>query len=243
MRRPFALALLALTIPATTLVAQRRMIPVLLGRGKTPERPADKPPQAPGIHDARLYNRYKLSRFSVEQSPMVSYFRANGVIAEGIPSNNVSFGDVTHFSFRATPSLFVSADLTSSFLNGPFAMGTAEFGFRVKPWTAPRVAPFVDARVNYAYTMSSSNSGVSSVFLARPSGSDFTTGSGHGKLLALGAESRLSARFFLTTAISQTRYAMRGRSMSTLQEWNYAIDATRFTVGFRYNGGRWLDAP
>jgi len=243
MRRPFALALLAVVIPATTLVAQRRMIPVLLGRGKTPERPAEKPPQAPGIHDARLYNRYMFSRFSVEQSPMVSYFRSTGVIAEGIPSSNVAFGDATHISFRATPSLFLSTDLTSSFLNGPFAMGTAELGLRLKPWTAPRVTPFVDARVNYAYTMSSTGNGLSSPFLARPNGDDFTTGRGHGKLLALGAETRVSTRFFVTTALSQTRYAMNGRSMSTLREWNYAIDATRLTVGFRYNGGRWLDAP
>ena len=51
----------------------------------TPDRPAEKPPQAPGIHDVRLYNRYKLSRFSLESSPMLSYMQTTGFVAEGEP--------------------------------------------------------------------------------------------------------------------------------------------------------------
>jgi hypothetical protein len=238
-----ALALLALTLPAATLAAQRRMIPV--GR-KTPERPAEKPPLMPGVHDSRMYSRYMLSRFSAGQYPMVSYFQTNGFVAAGIPASYWTVGDGTHLSFRATPSLFVTTDFTSSMLGGPFAMGSTDFGIRVKPWTAPRVTPFVDARMSWAYTSNAAASSavVPLLFLYRSMYGDFTSGSGRGVAGAIGAEARLKARLFLTSAVSHSAYAMTAHDLQRRSgEWDYSLRATRLTVGLRYNHGRWLDAP
>ena len=243
MRSRVFLALVTLAIPAGGLAAQRRvMIPI---GHKTPERPVDKPPLMPGVHDSRMYSRYMLSRFSLEQYPMMSYLQANGAIAKGIPSSNFSFGDGTHLSFRAAPSLFITSDFTSSFLNGPFSVGSSELGVRVKPWTSPRVAPFADARVSWAYTTSAqmTSAAVPFVFMYRSMSGDFASGSGHGAAFALGADTRLSARFFLTSALTSSRYAMEGRNLTTRTTWDYSLTATRLSVGVRYNPGRWLDAP
>src|SRR4051812_10425081 len=127
--RRLNLALLALTIPAASLVAQV-MIPT---RGKRPDRPAEKPRQAPGIHDARLYNQYMFSRFSLESSPMLSYMQSTGLLAPGISENYLAFGDATLISWRAAPSLSLTTAFTASSVGSPFGMNSSEFGFRVKP--------------------------------------------------------------------------------------------------------------
>jgi hypothetical protein len=192
-----------------------------------------------------MYSRYMLSRFSVAQYPMVSYVQTSGFLAPGIPQSYWTAGDGTHLSFRATPSLFVTTDFTGSLLGGPFAVGSSDFGIRVKPWTAPRVAPFVDARMSWSYTsqFSASSTAVPLLFLYRAMYGDFSTSSGRGAAMALGAETRLTARWFLTSALSHSAYDMRARSIPTRSSWNYSLDATRLTVGVRYNPGRWLDAP
>jgi hypothetical protein len=194
-----------------------------------------------------LYNRYALSRFSFEQYPMVSYFQANGWVADGIPSNFWSFGDGTHIGFRATPSLTVSTEFTSSVFGGPFSMGSTDFGVRVKPWTDLRVTPFVDARLSWAYTTGRGNNGANAVpvaFLIRSTYGDYTTGSGHGAVLALGADTRVNENIWLTTALSHSRYGMTNRSQnSPTGSWDYKTNVTRLAVGVRYNHGRWMDAP
>jgi hypothetical protein len=242
--RRLTLALVALTLPAANLAAQR-IIGIGAGRGKTPERPADKPPQAPGIHDVRLYNRYLVSRFALETSPMLSYMQTTGFVAENIPANYWSLGDATQLSFRAAPSLMLTTGFTSSILGGPFSLSSAEVGTRVKPWASARFAPFAEARMSWAYT---SNVAVPSgivpiTFLYRSMyNADFTTGGGRGALLGLGVDSRLTARYSLTTTLSHTRYAMEGRVLSGVRRtWDYTNDATRLNVGLRYNHGRWYD--
>ena len=244
MRARLTLVLVALSLPVADLAAQRIRMPLIGRRGPTPERPAEKPPQAPGIPDALAYNRYRLSRFSLEQYPMLSYLSTTGFVAEGIPANYWLLGDGTHLGFRVAPSLSLTADMTSSVVGGPFSMGTAEFGFRVKPWTSPRFTPFLDARTSWAYTMGSAgaSNAVPGIFLARSLYGDFTTGSGRGNFLGLGAETRIRPRWSLATTLSTTRYAMTGRSLQTREEWKYTADAMRLTVGVRYNHGRWLDA-
>ena len=111
--RRLTVALVALSLPAATLAAQR-VIGIGPGRGRTPERPAEKPPQAPGIPDSRLYTRYMFSRFSLQSSPMLSYMQTTGFVAEGIPADYWSLGDATELSFRATPSLQFSTAFTGS---------------------------------------------------------------------------------------------------------------------------------
>ena len=232
------LVLLALALPMASLSAQ-----VLIGTRRGPDRPAEKPPQAPGIHDARLYNRYMLSRFSLESSPMLAYMQTTGVLVEGVAQDYLSFGDATLISFRATPSLFVTTAFTASSVGAPFGMNATDFGLRVKPWTSPRTAIFGDARMSWAYTSDFPlpSSAVPFAQIYSTAYTDFRTGRGRGATLGVGSETRITARYSLTVAMNYTHYEMRARSMS--REWDYTNDATRLIVGVRYNHGRWLDAP
>ena len=241
--RRLTLALVALSLPAASLAAQRGMkIPTI---GRTPDRPADKPPQAPGIHDVRLYNRYKLSRFSLESSPMLTYMQTNGFLAEGIPQNNWTFGDATQLSYRVSPSAFLTTAFTSSSVGGPFQLGTAEIGGRIKPLAAPRFAPFVEARYSWAYTSNTTmpSSAVPVVFVMEGAGNNFSTSRGRGALFGVGVDTRINARYSITTSLSRSHYAMRGNDITRSASWNYVNDATRLLVGLRYNHGRWFDAP
>ena len=242
--RRLSLALLALSLPVASLSAQRIGIGTLIGRGKTPDRPAEKPPQAPGISDVRLYNRYVLSRFSLQTAPMLSYMQTTGFFAEGVSANFWSFGDATELTFRAAPSLYLSTAFTGSMLGGPFAMSSADIGTRVKPWTSMRFAPFAEARMSWAQT---SNFGIpSSVvpvsFVYRSMYGDFTTGRGRGATVGIGVDTRLTPRYSIMSTLSHTRYAMEGRDLNgSSRRWDYTNDATRLMVGLRYNHGRWYD--
>jgi hypothetical protein len=239
--RRLNLALVALTIPAASLAAQV-MIPT---RGRVPTRPAEKPPQAPGIHDARLYNRYMLSRFSLESTPMLSYMQTTGLVAQGIPQNYWSFGDATLISFRAAPSLFVTSAFTAASLGTPFGVEASDVGLRLKPWTSPRVAVFADARMSWAFTTDFAlpSQAVPIVALYRAGNRDFTTGSGKGGVFGLGTEVRLTDRYSLTTSLTYAHYSMRGINLTTSDRWTYTNDATRLMIGARYNHGHWYDGP
>lgn len=241
--RRLTLALVALSLPAASLAAQRGMkIPTL---GRTPDRPAEKPPQAPGIHDVRLYNRYKLSRFSLESSPMLSYMQTTGFVAEGVPTDYWTFGDATQLSYRMSPSVFLTSAFTSSSIGGPFQLGTAEFGTRIKPMPGPRFSPFVEARYSWAYTSGTAmpSSAVPVVFVMEGRGDNFSTGHGRGALFGFGVDTRITARYSVTTALSRTHYEMHGQDISRMASWNYVNDATRLLVGLRYNHGHWYGAP
>jgi hypothetical protein len=248
MRSRLMLAMLVLSLPALS-DAQRVVRPPHTAR--TPDRPAEKPPLMPGIHDSRLYSRYMLSRFSLEQYPMVSYFQTNGLVAEGIPADYWTFGDGTHIGFRAAPSVTVGLDFTSSIIGGPFSLGSSELGVRVKPWTRLRVTPFVDARMSWAYSagFGAPSDAVPLVFMYQATRDNFTSGSGRGRVVGIGAETRLNARFWLTTGLTHARFRMTERNNlgftgpGSSEEWRYLANATRLSVGVRYNHGRWLDAP
>jgi hypothetical protein len=239
--RRLNLALLAFAIPAASAAAQV-MIPTR-GAGR-PERPAEKPPQAPGIRDARSYNRYKLSRFSVEASPMLSSMQTSGVFVQDVPEKYLAFGDATLLSFRATPSLFATAAFTASSMGAPFGMNASEAGLRVKPWTSPRTAIFGDARYSWAYTSDFAlpSSAVPFAQIYSTTYTDFRRSRGNGLLFGLGSETRITARYSLTVSMNYTHYAMRTNNLQG-RNWSYTNDATRLIVGVRYNHGRWFDAP
>lgn len=243
MRRRLALSLAVLSLASVDLAAQRVTVPPRTTRAP---RPAEKPPQAPGIPDARLYSRYRMSRFSFEQYPMLTQLMTTGFLAEGVASNWTLFGDGTHLGFRVTPSLSVTADMTSAFLGGPFSFGSGDLGLRVKPFASARVRPFADARVSRAYSINSAGVAnmVPTVIVLRSELGDITTGSGSGVFFGLGAETSLGRRLMLSAEVSDTKYSMHGRRLNgDWREWDYTANALRLGVGLRYNPGRWLDAP
>jgi opacity protein-like surface antigen len=246
MRSRLFLGLMALSLITADLGAQRRV--GILGSGRArPDRPAEKPKMAPGIHDNRYFIRsYAYSRFSVEQYPMLSYLQANGLVADGIPTNYVTFGDGTHLAFRVAPSLAVTTDFTSSFIGGPFGVGSMEFGARLKPWVSGRVLPFIDARYGWSYanSMSGPSGGIPFVALYSAVSPDngIANGTGRGTALGVGLETRVSERVSLTSAVSHARFAMSGRNID-FQRFDYTMRTTRLTLGARYTYGRWYDAP
>lgn len=244
MRRRLVLTLVALSLPAAELSAQVR--PVLPPQASRSPRPAEKPPQAPGIPDARLYSRYRLSRFTLEQYPMVTQLQTTGIVGKGISTNYTMLGDGTHLGFRVTPSVAVTGDLTAAVLGAPLSFGSADVGIRVKPWTTQRFRPFVDARISRAYVVPAS--GISNVvpivLHSRTMFGEITTGNGTGATLGLGGETSLRRNWILASSLSSTRYAMTGRQLTgTRGEWEYSANALRLALGIRYNPGRWYDAP
>jgi hypothetical protein len=246
MRSRLFLGLMALSIITADLGAQRRGGTMVGGRTR-PDRPAEKPKMAPGIHDNRYFLRsYAYSRFSIEQYPMLSYLQANGLVADGIPTDYVTFGDGTHLAFRVTPSLALTTDLTSSFIGGPLGFGSMEFGTRLKPWASGRVLPFIDARYGWSYANRVSGPGGGFPFVvvyhAVSRDDAIANGSGRGTALGAGVETRVSERVSLTTAVTHARFAMSGRDID-FNRFAYTTRATRLTLGVRYNHGRWYDAP
>jgi hypothetical protein len=237
--RRLNLVLLALAVPAANLAAQI-YVPTRTAR---PERPAEKPPQAPGIRDVRSYNRYKLTRFSIESTPMISYMQTTGAIAPNIPADYWGLGDATLVAFRATPSLFVTSAFTATSAGAPFGMNSSEFGLRIKPWTAPRVSLFADARASFAFTSDFSLPSQAVPFAAMymDAYTDFSMSRGKGMLLGLGSEARLNARFSLMTSLSYTHYEMRTSNLHSSSTWDYQNNATRLNLGVRYNHGRWME--
>lgn len=243
MRRRLALGLAFLSLASVDLAAQRVTVPPRTTRAP---RPAEKPPQAPGIPDARQYSRYRMSRFSFEQYPMLTQLMTTGFLADGVASNWTLFGDGSHLGFRLTPSLSLTADMTSAFLGGPFSFGSGDLGLRVKPWASRRIRPFADARASWAYSINSSGvpNMIPTVVILRSAFGDITSGSGKGAFFGLGAETNLGRRLLLSAEVSGTRYSMQGRRLNgDWREWDYTADALRLGVGLRYNPGRWLDAP
>lgn len=243
MRSRLLLAIAALSVVAAELHSQTRVRPPFEKR--RPDQPAEKPPLVPGLTDPGQLSRYRLSRFSLEQYPMLSHMTLTGFAAPGATNAYWTLGDGTHLGFRITPSLFVTADFTSAAIGGPFAMGTSDLGLRVKPWTSPRFAPFADARVSWAYTTGNGFNGaaIPMYLMVRSFDQDFTQGRGNGTLLGIGMDTRVRARWSVTTALASTRYTMHARDIRSVRAWDYTAVTTRVIVGLKYNHGSWLDAP
>jgi hypothetical protein len=242
MRSRLLLAIATLGLMGSELDAQTRVRPPFEKR--RPDQPAEKPPLVPGLTDPASYSRYRLSRFSLEQYPMLSHMSLTNFVSPGATNAYWTFGDGTHLGFRATPSLFLTADFTSAAIGGPFAMGTSDIGVRIKPWTSPRFTPFADARVSWAYTTGNGYNGaaIPLYLMVRSFEQDFTQGRGTGTLLGIGVDTRVRARWSVTTSLASTRYAMHARDMRSLREWDYTATTTRLIVGLKYHHGSWIDA-
>src|SRR5687767_5019359 len=98
--------------------------------GGQPPTPAPKPPQAPGIPDAR---RYHSIRLSVESYSLFSFVRTDQYVTDSAASSWSMLGVGTRLDLRMKPTFSMTADLTTAMLGGPFSLSTIDLGGRYRP--------------------------------------------------------------------------------------------------------------
>jgi hypothetical protein len=233
-RALFAIAILLLP---SAVSAQR--IPIPTRRG--PARPTPLPPQPPTITRELGYRRLP---YSIETYPLISRVVSPGFV-NGTPSW-MSGGLGTHADLKVTPVVSVTLDITSSFLGGPIASQTAEFGTRLRPrYSESRLYPFVDARVGYVYAYHNQFRPLYDPYMSPMSDGFGYVGrysQGIGAIAGGGVDFALTRRFFLTTGAAVTRSHMwvQGFQNVTPDRNTFGMTSYRFTLGVRYNPVRVL---
>ena len=224
-------ALALLLVPGLSAEAQR--LPLSkprIGAGG-PARPAPLPPTANPIAREMVYVRLP---FTAESYPLISYINA-----PGLGSSWTTGGAGTRLDLRLTRIVSLTLDMTTSFIGGPAVTSTVELGTRVRPQfeDARKWYPFVDLRAGYLNL---------SERLSRPYDYvDPTTATafsqmshGLGYVAGTGLEYALHPKWTITTTGSALRtrlspvYSDRPVGPATLT-------AMRYSIGVRYNPGRW----
>jgi opacity protein-like surface antigen len=212
--------------------------------GGAAPRPAPKPPQAPGIHDARLYHRVRLS---VESYSLVNFVHTDRYVTDDGAQTSSLFGFGTRLDWRFKPAFSATLDLTSSAFGGPYTLSTVELGTRYMPVRPGRGSrPFVDLRGSWAYNYDTYAQPYGLNTLAVPQyqyqdRSGRTTSRGFGGLVGAGIETGLTNTLFLTTGLSYSSYGMSSVTIANQPQGadsDYRTTALRFTVGIKYNGRR-----
>lgn len=231
MRIGAAVAMIVLLLPVE-LSAQRLRLP-----GARRPRPAELPPQAPGIARELAYKRL---RFSVESYPLISRVESSGFIGDGVVSSWTSAGTGTRLDYRIAPHLAATMDVTSSFIGGPLIMETAEIGTRLRPDRSERrLYPFVDVRFGYVYAYHTSFRPIGDYFGSgnQPAGFGSQYSQGFGGVAGAGAEYALTRSLSLTTGASAMRNRMTAYGYQGVRPSNtkYQMTMYRYTLGIRYN--------
>src|SRR5438270_7858792 len=115
-----------LLLPAAANAQQRVSRPRIGGR--RPEEPVPLSPQPTPIGREIAYRRLNLS---VESYPLITRIEAPALSADGRVSGWTAFGAGTRASYRLTPHIAATLDLTSSLLGSPVTVQTAEIGTRL----------------------------------------------------------------------------------------------------------------
>jgi hypothetical protein len=232
MRVRAVVAIGVLLLPAAA-GAQRLPLPRI--GGKHPGQPVPLSPQPAAITRAIAYRRLNLS---VETYPLISRIDASGGMSGGRASSWTSFGAGTRASYRLTPHVAATMDLTSSLFGGPMTVQTAEIGTRLGPERSERrLYPFVDLRVGY---VSSYDAGLGSFVdnsYYAPIGADGVRYShGFGGIAGVGMEYALTYTFSLTGGASLLRSHMTSRDFNgTSAVPSFALTSHRLMLGLRYN--------
>jgi hypothetical protein len=238
-RRGAILAAMALQLPAEL---SALWLPFPRRRG--PTRPAPLPPQVEPVARNLAYKRMRLS---VESYPLVSFIRAPELNGPG-SGGWTSFGTGTHADYRLTRRTSLTLDLTSSFAGGLVDVHTAELGTRLRPeLTDRRLYPFVDLRVGYVLSSRGFYDPISEDFgfPTSPSGSAFRYSEGFGAVAGAGAEYTLTRKISVTAAAAVMRSFLTVKDLvgSGPNERSYDMTLYRYTLGIRYNPGRWVRVP
>jgi hypothetical protein len=235
MRGRVVVAIGLLLLPAVS-SAQRMPLPRIGGRG--PAQPVPLSPQPPEITRAIAYRRLNLS---VESYPMISYIDSPGLTGDGRASGWTALGAGTRATYRLTPHVAATMDLTSSLLGSPIQVHTAELGTRLGPERSERrLYPFIDIRAGY---VAAYNTGLGS-FIDSPFGYPTPSGVygvryslGFGGVVGAGMEYALTHSLSLTSTASVLRSRMKSQDFvgSADASPSFRLTSYRHTLGIRYN--------
>lgn len=243
--RPIALLVL-FVLPAVLGAQTRGRRPPTVSR---PPGPTPLPPQAPVIANQI---RYRASRFSMETYPLYSFLQTDRSAVDSGPSSWSTLGAGTRIEWRFRPTLFATADLTTSFLSGQFAQNTIDIGGRYRPVREDYLLrPYFDVRTSWSYTYASYGQN----YYAPPTPGGGPLGSydsgrsssrGLGALVGTGFDVPVTNSIAVTTGVSLSRYAMSAVRLAGEPlgaRYNYHMTAARFTIGLKYNPIRMITGP
>jgi hypothetical protein len=232
MRVRTVVAIGLLLLPAN---ASSQRVPLPRIGGGRPGQPVPLSPQPEAIARAIAYRRLNLS---VESYPLVSYIDAPGLAING-HSAWTSLGAGTRASYRLTPHVAATMDLTSSLLGSPLTVQTAEIGTRVGPERSEeRWYPFVDIRAGYVAAYNSSlGSFVDSPYVPTATTSGVRYSHGFGGVVGAGVEYALTHSFSLTGGASVLRSHMTSNDFTGTSNVvpSFALTSYRAMLGLRYN--------
>lgn len=229
MRVRAVVAIGVLLLPAAA-GAQRLPRPRIGGRH--PGEPVPLSPQPSAITRAIASRRLNLS---VEAYPLISRMDASG---SGGTSTWTSFGAGTRASYRLTPNIAATMDLTSSLFGGPMTVQTAELGTRLGPERSERrLYPFVDLRAGY---VSAYDAGLGSFIdnssYYSPVGGGVRYSHGFGGIAGVGMEYALTYTFSVTGGASLLRSHLTSHDfIGTSAVPSFALTSYRVMLGIRYN--------
>ena len=236
-----SLALLCVAVLSTSAGAQRVLTPRIRDRG--PAGPKDLPPVPGSVAREMSYRRLNVS---FESYPVMTHFRAEGFLAQGLTSTWNSFGVGTRADYRVLKYMSATVDMTSGFLGGPAQTQSAEVGTRFHSKRGDgRFYPFADLRFGYLHATDLFLSPVDGIYGGDPS-SYLGTGRrythGLGGVAGAGMEVAVTNTLSITGGASAMKNQMTAHSFRTNQPANvrYSLISYRYTLGFRYNPIRFL---
>jgi hypothetical protein len=231
MRARVVVAIGLLMLPPS---ASAQRVPLPRIGGARPGQPVPLSPQPAAIARAIAYRRLNLS---VESYPLISHVYAPGLAGR---SSWTSFGVGTRASYRLTPHVAATIDLTSSRFGGPVTVQTVEIGTRLGPERSDRrLYPFVDLRTGY---VAAYNSGLGS-FVDIPYTPTPAAGYGFRYSRELGGIAGVGMEYALTNTFSLTSGASVLRSRLTSHDFTgtsagaprLVLTSYRLVLGIKYN--------
>ena len=233
-----ARSLLAIALVVLPAAADAQRIPMRI-RDRGPARPAPLPP-APGRVVREM--RYVQLPYTVESYPFASYFNAPGL---GSRLDNFAAGGFgERLDLRLMRQLSLTLDMTQTFIGGPAVAQTAELGFRFRPESeiARKWYPFFDVRSAAMYIEERNSRAFD--YVDPTTASRFGQASfGFGGAVGTGVEYAITPRFTLTTTGALMRANLRPVVNTTREVGNATMTAVRYSIGFRFNPGRWTTLP
>ena len=221
-----------LLLPA---IASAQRVPLPRIGGTRPGQPVPLSPQPEAIARAIAYRRLNLS---VESYPLISYIDAPGLASDG-RSAWTSFGAGTRASYRLTPHVAATMDLTSSLVGSPLTVQTVELGTRLGPERSEQSwYPFIDIRAGYVAAYNSGlGSFVDNPYTPTAGAYGVRYSHGFGGVAGVGMEYALTNTFSVISGASVLRSHMTSHDFIGASNVvpSFALTSYRLNLALRYS--------